>query len=376
MIRILLVDDQNLVQQGIKSLLDRNSEFKVIGTVTDGRIAVKHIDTFRPDIVLLDIEMPGMDGITATKYISRMSPKTKVIILSSHEDKKYVTQALMAGAKGYILKSSLMTDLKQSIIAVNNGYSQIESRLLAKVFDPSNIRSRKKSRVKSRKDNNSDAIETIAEPKKPKSVVPQTKANRVNQSDFVVLSKPNLTTKSHSIKSNKAELANLKPVTVDARINLIKSVPLIEEDTQLDHASSSEVDNVAKLSNTNVTSINVVNPLLPVAIAKRSTTEISSSTEENMWNKLSELVVSKTSRIHLRASQLRLAQLSSQAFHFYQLIAARSKPTFQSYRTKFTKSWYRVSPVIERWYQQGWLANAALILLGIVVVLMIHLIFF
>ena len=150
MIRILLVDDQHLVQQGIKSLLDRDRELIVIGAVDDGRSAVKEIEYLRPDIVLLDIEMPGMDGITATKYITRLSPRTKVIILSSHEDKKYVTQALMAGAKGYILKSSTMSDLKQTIVAVNNGYSQINSKLLAKVFDPSNFKSRRRQSPKSK----------------------------------------------------------------------------------------------------------------------------------------------------------------------------------------------------------------------------------
>ncbi|MEM8829598.1 MAG: response regulator transcription factor [Cyanobacteria bacterium P01_G01_bin.19] len=148
MIRILIVDDQNLVQQGIKSLLARDLDFKVIGTVKDGRHAVQQIAHIHPDVVLLDIEMPGMDGITTTKYINRVSPQSKVIILSSHEEKKYVTQALMAGAKGYILKTSLMTDLKQAIQAVHNGYSQIDSRLLAKVFDPQNIKVKKAKATK------------------------------------------------------------------------------------------------------------------------------------------------------------------------------------------------------------------------------------
>ena len=155
MIHILLVDDQNLVQQGIKSLLDQDMEFNVIGTVKDGRTAIDQIALLRPDIVLLDIEMPGMNGITATKYINRLSPKTKVIILSSYEDKKYVMQALMAGARGYILKSSMMRDLKQAILAVNNGYSQIESRLLAKVFNPNSIKFRRgKPSAKTKKLNN------------------------------------------------------------------------------------------------------------------------------------------------------------------------------------------------------------------------------
>jgi DNA-binding NarL/FixJ family response regulator len=169
MISILIVDDQNLVQQGIKSLLDRDLDFKVIGTVKDGRNAVQQIAKIHPDIVLLDIEMPGMNGITTTKYINRVSPKTGVIILSSHEEKKYVTQALMAGAKGYLLKSSLMTDLRQAILAVNNGYSQIDSRLLAKVFDPKNIKVKKnqlnrKNTVIKQENSHQDLSESLSQP--------------------------------------------------------------------------------------------------------------------------------------------------------------------------------------------------------------------
>ena len=358
MIRILLVDDQNLVQQGIKSLLDRNSEFKVVGTVTDGRIAVKHIDAFRPDVVLLDIEMPGMDGITATKYISRLSPKTKVIILSSHEDKKYVTQALMAGAKGYILKSSLMTDLKQSIIAVSNGYSQIESRLLAKVFDPSNIKSRsKESAVVSRKRNNSDAIETIAEPRPSQSVTPQTRASASNHADSVVLSKPDLSTITNSIESNQADSADLKPVTVVSRMDLVKSMPLTSSDTQINDASYSEADEMAKSSE-----ISVANPLLPAVIVKRSTTEISSSSKVDVWNKLSKFLQGKIRHIYSLADQPQLAKF----------ISSRVK----SYRTKLVKHWYQVSPIIKQWHRKGWLANAGVMFLGVVTVLIIHFVFF
>ena len=143
MIRILLVDDQSLIQEGIKALLDQHTELKVIGTVKDGRNAIKLVGLLHPDIVLLDIEMPGMDGITVTKHISRIAPETKVIILTSYEDKKYVMQSLLAGARGYILKSSLMKDLKQAILAVDNGYCQLESRLLDKIFNSDSIKSKK-----------------------------------------------------------------------------------------------------------------------------------------------------------------------------------------------------------------------------------------
>jgi DNA-binding NarL/FixJ family response regulator len=143
MIRILLVDDQNLIQEGIKALLDQHTELKVIGTVKDGRSAIKLVGLLHPDIVLLDIEMPEMDGITVTKHITRIAPETKVIILTSYEDKKYVMQSLLAGARGYILKSSLMKDLKQAILAVDSGYCQLESRLLAKIFNSDSIKSKK-----------------------------------------------------------------------------------------------------------------------------------------------------------------------------------------------------------------------------------------
>ena len=141
MIRILLVDDQNLVRQGIKLLLEQDEEFRVVGMVKDGKSAIEQINFLHPDIVLLDIEMPGMNGISITKYINYFFPHTKVIILSSHENKKYLIQALVAGAKSYILKNSLMTDLKDAILAVDRGYSQIESRLLAKVLNSGNVRS-------------------------------------------------------------------------------------------------------------------------------------------------------------------------------------------------------------------------------------------
>lgn len=139
MIRILIVDDQNLVRQGIKSLIDKDLNFEIVGMVGDGRDAIKQVELLRPDIVLLDIEMPKMNGISTTKHISNLAPDTKVIILSSHEDEKYILQALVAGARGYIIKSSLSINLKQAILAVNSGYSHIESRLLAKVFNSENI---------------------------------------------------------------------------------------------------------------------------------------------------------------------------------------------------------------------------------------------
>jgi HlyD family secretion protein len=134
MIRILLVDDQNIVRQGLQALLEPRAELKIVGTAADGKSAIEQVETLKPDVVLIDIEMPGMSGITATEKICQQFPQTKVLVLSSHESQKYVTQALQAGAEGYLLKNTLAEDLEQAIWAVYRGHLQIESRLLRGVL--------------------------------------------------------------------------------------------------------------------------------------------------------------------------------------------------------------------------------------------------
>lgn len=151
MIRILIASEQSSVRQEIKSLLNKDPDLKAIATVRDGRSAVKQVDLLSPEIVLLDLEMPLMNGITAAKYINHLYPDTKVIILSSREEPKYVVQSLVAGARAYILQHSLRSDLKQMIVAVNSGYSQIESRLLAKIFKPANLKKSSQSSASSSK---------------------------------------------------------------------------------------------------------------------------------------------------------------------------------------------------------------------------------
>jgi DNA-binding NarL/FixJ family response regulator len=133
MIRILLVDDRDLILQGIQVLLEDDSQFKIVGTAKDGRTAVEEAERLQPDIVLLDLEMPKMNGITATEYLSCLVPDARVILLTSHEGKEYLIKAQKAGARGYLFKNSSTKDLKKVILTVHQGYSQIESKLLAKV---------------------------------------------------------------------------------------------------------------------------------------------------------------------------------------------------------------------------------------------------
>lgn len=134
-IEILLADDQCLILEGIKAVLKQEPEIKIIGTAVDGLSAIAQVKNLQPDIVLMDIEMPNMDGIAATRYICQHLPNTRVIVLTSHRDRHYISQALKAGASGYLLKESLLEDLKQAIYSLGRGYSYIEAKLLTQAID-------------------------------------------------------------------------------------------------------------------------------------------------------------------------------------------------------------------------------------------------
>ncbi len=135
-IKILLADDQYLIVEGIKSILKHESEIEVVGTAYDGHSAIAQVKKLQPDIVLIDIEMPKMNGITATRYICEYLPSTRVIVLTSHKNPIYITQALRAGASGYLLKDTLLEDLKQAIYSLGRGYSYIEVKLLTQAVNP------------------------------------------------------------------------------------------------------------------------------------------------------------------------------------------------------------------------------------------------
>ena len=135
MIKILLADDQCLMLEGIKAILKHEPEIEIVGTAQDGQSAIAQVIKLRPDLVLIDIEMPRMNGIVATKYICENMPDTRVIVLTSHKKQSYLTQALQAGASGYLLKDTLIRDLKQAIHSLGRGYSYIEAKLLTQAVD-------------------------------------------------------------------------------------------------------------------------------------------------------------------------------------------------------------------------------------------------
>lgn len=132
MIRILLVDDQFLILEAIKAMLKDEPEIEIVGTAQDGQTAISQVKKLRPDILLIDIEMPKMNGITASKYIRKYVPDTKIIVLTSHSDQDYIAEALLAGASAYLLKNSLIKELKQAIYSFGISYSDTKANILTK----------------------------------------------------------------------------------------------------------------------------------------------------------------------------------------------------------------------------------------------------
>jgi DNA-binding NarL/FixJ family response regulator len=122
-LRILLGDDHTIVRQGLRKILEEQPAWHVVAEASDGREAVRQTLTLEPDIAILDIGMPLLNGIEATRQIVRRLPSVAVMILSMHSDEAYITQALQAGAKGYLLKDSADTDLIRGVAAAAAGKS-------------------------------------------------------------------------------------------------------------------------------------------------------------------------------------------------------------------------------------------------------------
>ncbi|MEL6383418.1 MAG: response regulator transcription factor [Cyanobacteria bacterium J06626_18] len=132
-INVLLVDDQALLRQALENLLTQNADLKIVGTASDGHEAIKQVALCRPDVVLLDIEMPNLDGLSATRLITQRFPETKVILLSAYDNDAYLMNGLKAGAKAYLLKDTLSGELTDTIRNVYKGYGQFSPGILEKM---------------------------------------------------------------------------------------------------------------------------------------------------------------------------------------------------------------------------------------------------
>jgi DNA-binding NarL/FixJ family response regulator/uncharacterized protein involved in exopolysaccharide biosynthesis len=134
MIKILLVDDQKTVRESLKAVLELTPDLKVVGTANGGEAAIVQVGRLHPDIVLIDMEMPGLDGIATTQVICQQFTGVRVVILSMHDEDNYVAQAVKAGAMGYLIKNTPAEELEEAIRSVYKGYAQIGPGLLSKII--------------------------------------------------------------------------------------------------------------------------------------------------------------------------------------------------------------------------------------------------
>ncbi|WP_345802970.1 response regulator transcription factor [Microbacterium sp. AZCO] len=134
-VRILLVDDQALIRVGFRMMLDAEPGFAVVGEAADGAQAVADVDRLRPDVVLMDVRMPGMDGIAATAEIVRRSPSCRVLVLTTFDLDEYAFGAIRAGAAGFLLKDAERVELISAIRAVHAGEATLTPRVTRRMLE-------------------------------------------------------------------------------------------------------------------------------------------------------------------------------------------------------------------------------------------------
>jgi len=134
-LRILLAEDHILVREGTKGMLEREPDFEIVGEASDGEQAVTLVEELKPDVAIVDIAMPKLDGIQATKEIKKRSSTTAVLVLTAYDDDEYVFALLEAGAEGYLLKNARTSELIDAIRAVHAGQTVLHPRIARKVVN-------------------------------------------------------------------------------------------------------------------------------------------------------------------------------------------------------------------------------------------------
>jgi two-component system, NarL family, response regulator NreC len=184
LVRVLLADDHKLIRAGLVLVVQQQPDLSVIGEADDGRQAVQLVESLKPDVVVMDIGMPNLNGIEAARQITASRPDTAVVILSMHADEGYVLRALKAGARAYLLKDSATTDLVQAIRAVVEGKSFF-SPAVSKVLLQDYMRKLRRSGAEDSYDllspREREVLQLVAEGKSNKEV-----ANLLNLSTYTV----------------------------------------------------------------------------------------------------------------------------------------------------------------------------------------------
>src|SRR6266516_834711 len=135
LVRVLVVDDQQLVRDGIASLLRVQDGISVVGTATNGQEALEQARALRPDVILMDVRMPVMNGVEATIQILREVPSCSILMLTTFDDEEYVRDALRAGARGYLLKDLPAQDLAHAVHAVVQGVYQFDASVIERMIE-------------------------------------------------------------------------------------------------------------------------------------------------------------------------------------------------------------------------------------------------
>jgi len=133
-ITILLVDDHQVVRQGVRAFFEAHAEFEVVGEAKNGAEAVKFTEEYVPNVVLMDLIMPGMDGVEATRLIKKISPRTQIVVLTSYHDDEHIFPALQAGALSYMLKDVEMDELAEAVKKAALGEAVLHSHVAARVI--------------------------------------------------------------------------------------------------------------------------------------------------------------------------------------------------------------------------------------------------
>jgi DNA-binding NarL/FixJ family response regulator len=133
---VLVADDHALVREGVRALLRPVEDVEVVGEAADGREAIEAARRLRPDVVLMDVAMPGLGGLEATLTLQRECPRTRVLVLTQYEDREYVTRFLKAGAAGYVLKKTVGADLPAAIRAAHRGGLVLDPEVARAAVDP------------------------------------------------------------------------------------------------------------------------------------------------------------------------------------------------------------------------------------------------
>ncbi len=171
-IRILLVEDERLLRQLLKNMLQQQTDMEVVGEAGDGRIAIDLVRKLQPDVVVMDVTMPNLNGIDATKQIVREFPQTRVTALSVHSNTMFVVDMLKAGALGYVLKDSLFDELAESIRTVSSGGKYLSPKIAGEVVNSfiKGIEPTSESPIQSLTTREREVLQLIAEGKSTKTI--------------------------------------------------------------------------------------------------------------------------------------------------------------------------------------------------------------